>query len=353
MNSGSPPALNRHRQRLPMLKAFAMAALLLPLGGCQPEESVGKPLRLRMAHVYEVNAPTHAYGAAFLADRLKAANCGLDVTVYPAAQLGSEAELLEQLVAGELDIAISGPSFLAMWHAPLGVLDAAYASRDLDQMLETANGKEMAPHWEELRTKYDVRVLDTWAYGSRHITSNKPIRHPDDLKGFRLRLPGARIWQASGAALGASPMPISFAEVYLALQQGIADGQENPVPVIKAKGFHEVQKCLNLSGHIQSSIQILMNERTWKRLTTQQQTALVTAVQELGKDVRQGLIADEQRLIDEWRKDGTMQIIDDVDVDAFRKRARDYFSSGYAFSDLYNQITADAAASNSRDETDQ
>ena len=102
----------------------------------------------------------------------------------------------------------------------------------------------------------------------RHITSNIPIRHPDDLKGFRLRMPGSRVWQASGESLGASPMPIAFSEVYLALQQGIADGQENPVPVIKAMGFHaEVQKCLNLTGHIQSSLQNLINERTWQSLS--------------------------------------------------------------------------------------
>ena len=318
-----------------------LVLLVILRSGCESEDTSGQPLRLKMAHVYEVSAPTHAYGAAHLSERLQQSDTDLDVTVYPAAQLGSEAELLEQLVAGELDIAISGPSFLAMWHPPLGVLDAAYASRDLDQMLETANGAEMAPHWDELRKKYDVRVLGTWAYGSRHITSNKPIRNPADLKGFRLRLPAARIWQASGAALGASPMPISFAEVYLALQQGIADGQENPVPVIKAKGFHEVQKCLNLSGHIQSSIQILMNERTWKRMTAEQQSALMTAVQDLGDEVRQGLVADEQRLIAEWKADGTMQIVDDVDVDAFRKRAKEYFSKGFAFSELYNKITAD------------
>lgn len=299
------------------------------------------PLRLKMAHVYEVSAPTHAYGAGHLAERLQDAGSDLNVVVYPAAQLGSEAELLELLVAGELDIAISGPSFLAMWHPPLGVLDAAYASRDLDQMLETANGKDMAPHWDELRKRYNVRILDTWPYGSRHITSNKPIRNPDDLKGFRLRMPGAQIWQASGAALGASPMPISFAEVYLALQQGIADGQENPVPVIKAKGFHEVQDCLNLTGHIQSSIQILMNERTWKRMSPEQQSALLKVVRELGNDVRRGLGDDERRLIDEWRLDNTMQIIEDVDVDAFRKRAREYFSKGFAFSELYNKITAE------------
>lgn len=343
MNQTAPPTLLSHGPFFTVAIMFTLLAV--SLGGWDSAETAGGPLRLRMAHVYEVNAPTHAYGAAFLSERLKQAGSDLTVTVYPAEQLGSEAELLEQLVAGELDIAISGPSFLAMWHPPLGVLDAAYASRDLDQMLETANGKEMASHWDELRRKYDVRVLDTWPYGSRHITSNKPIRHPDDLKGFRLRLPGAQIWQASGAALGASPMPISFAEVYLALQQGIADGQENPVPVIKAKGFHEVQKCLNLTGHIQSSIQILMNERSWKRMTTEQQVALTSAVQELGREVHRGLVEDDKRLIEEWRKDGTIEIIDDVDIDAFRERAREFFSTGYVFSELYNQITAEPSLS--------
>ena len=348
MNRNSPPTFLWHGSVLNWLSLLLLSAMLC---GCQPENQSDGRLRLKMAHVYEVSAPTHAYGAALLAERLQQATDDLDVTVYPAAQLGSESELLEQLVAGELDIAISGPSFLAMWHPPLGVLDAAYASRDLDQMLETANGKDMAPHWDELRDKYDLRVLGTWPYGSRHITSNKPIRHPDDLKGFRLRLPAARVWQASGEALGASPMPISFAEVYLALQQGIADGQENPVPVIKAKGFQEVQKYLNLSGHIQSSVQILMNERTWKRMTASQQAALTKAVQDLGNDVRRGLVDDEQRLIEEWRKDGTMKIVDDVDVAAFRKRAREYFSKGFAFSELYNQITADPATAAGSSET--
>ena len=336
MNRTSPQTLPSHRS-----VSAVLTVLMISLCGCQSEDLTDAPLRLRMAHVYDVNSPTHSYGTAHLAERLRLVTSDLDVTVYPAAQLGSEVELLEQLVAGELDLAISGPSCLAMWHPPLGVLDAAFASRDLDHMLETARGEDMAPHWDELRKRYDVRVLDTWAYGARHITSNRPIRSPLDLEGFRLRMPGASVWQASGAALGASPMPISFGEVYLALQQGIADGQENPVPVIKAMGFHEVQKCLNLSGHIQSSIQILMNERTWQRMDPDQQAALMKTVRELGEDVYRGTVEDEQRLIEEWRKESTMQIVEDVDVDAFRKRAREHFSSGFAFSELYNQITAE------------
>src|SRR5690606_33783476 len=98
--------------------------------------SVGDGRRLKLAHVYEVHSPTHNYGTSQLQQRLKDAGSQLRVTVFPAGQLGSEAELLEQLVAGELELAIAGPSFLGMWHPPLGVFDAAYVFRDLDHMLE-------------------------------------------------------------------------------------------------------------------------------------------------------------------------------------------------------------------------
>lgn len=320
------------------------AVMVVLLAGCPRPAAPGRPVRLRMAHVYEVKSPTHAFGTAHLAERLAAAGIGLDVTVFPAAQLGSEAELLEQLVAGELELAIAGPSFLAMWYPEIGVFDAAYAFRDLDHMLEVAHGDLMRPLWEEMCKRYGVRVLDTWVYGSRHITSNKPIRHHDDLRGFRLRLPAARVWQASGEALGASPMPVAFAEVYMALQQGMADGQENPVPTIQAMGFHEVQRYLNLTGHIQSSIQILVNERVWQRLDAAQQDGLQQAIRDLGRAVQEGTEREEREILAAWREQEVLQIVDDVDVEAFRRRAREYFADGFPFSHLYQAIISQHAA---------
>jgi TRAP-type C4-dicarboxylate transport system substrate-binding protein len=201
----------------------------------------------------------------------------------------------------------------------------------------------MNPRWDELRRRYGVRVLDTWVYGSRHITSNRPIRHPDDLRGFRLRLPAARVWQASGEALGASPMPVAFAEVYMALQQGMADGQENPVPTIQAMGFHEVQKCLNLTGHIQSSIQILVNEQVWQRLNAAQQDALLQTLCELGREVQAGTEREDREILAAWREKEVLQIVDDVDVEAFRRRAREYFAEGFPFSSLYQTISSQEA----------
>lgn len=320
---------------------IAIGALCGLLAGCRAEGDAARTPRLRLAHVYELSAPSHAFGAAQLPQKLAERGVALEVAVFPAAQLGREAELLEQMVAGELEMAIAGPSFLAMWHEPIGLFDAAYAFRDTDHLLEVARGPEAQSMWDELRERYGVRVLDTWFYGLRHLTSNRPIRNPDDLTGFRLRMPDARIWQASGQALGASPMPIAFSEVYLALQQGIADGQENPISTIQAMGFHEVQRYLNLTGHIQSSIQILIAERVWRRLDEEAREALSSAVGDLGAEVRDGIETSEREILNRWRSHETLEVIEDVDVDAFRGRARARFSQGFAFSELYREITAE------------
>jgi TRAP-type C4-dicarboxylate transport system substrate-binding protein len=124
----------------------------------------------------------------------------------------------------------------------------------------------------------------------------------------------------------------------LALQQGIADGQENPVPVIKAMGFHEVQQYLSLTGHIQSSIQILINDRTWERLSTAEQRVLREVVERLGQRVYRDSQAEEEVLLSQWRQDGTMTVVEDVDLGAFRQRCREYFAAGFPFSELYLEI---------------
>jgi len=314
--------------------AFAIlaAAGLAACGG-----TADGPATLRLAHVYEVSAPTHRCGAARLADAL-AEGDGPRVQVFPTAQLGNEAELLEQLATGQLDMAIAGPSFLAAWHEPIGVFDAAYVFDDLDHQSAFARSELGQQLWDGLREGHGMRVLDNWAYGERHITARRPIRRPEDLRGFRLRLPHARVWQESGRALGASPMPIAFSEVYMALQQGIADGQENPIVTIKTMGFHEVQTHLNLTGHSQSSTQLVIAERVWERLGEAQQSVLLAAAREAGEGVRTCIETADREILQEWKKAGTPRIVDDVNREAFRQRARRHFASGFVWSDLYGRI---------------
>jgi TRAP-type transport system periplasmic protein len=318
-----------------------LSALILLGAGCGSDPGNGSngPRVLRLAHVYELNAPTHACGAAGFAEKIAAADLGLEVRVFPAAQLGSEAELLEQLVTGQLDMAIAGPSFLAAWHSPIGIFDAAYAFTSTDHLMQFAHGSEGEKLWEELRAGHGIRVLDTWFYGERHITSKKPVRQPEDLQGFRLRVPHARVWLATGEALGASPTPIPFAEVWLALQQGIVDGQENPIPTIKAMAFHEVQTHLNFTRHIQSSTQLLISERVWEKLNDEQRAALLETARAAGNETRHCIERDDKQILEEWRSTGRLEIIEDVHLDAFRERARRHFSQGFVFSPLYLEIT--------------
>lgn len=325
------------------LSVVCLAVVWLQLLGCQKRISEGQ-FHFKMAHVYDVRSPSHKHGAAQLDERLRETNCGLRVTVFPASQLGNESELVEQLVAGELELIVAGPSFLAMWHPPLGIFDAAFAFRDMNHMMEVANSEMLARHWEVLRRKYGVRILDTWAYGTRHITSNKPIHNLEDLSGFRLRFPSAQIWQASGRAMGASPIPIPFADVYLALQTGAADGQENPIPVIESMAFQEVQKYLNVTGHIHSATVVMVNDEAWMRLDEDQQRALSQTVRQLGQEVFQGLLKDEAEILALWERENIININRDVDIEPIRQRCIKIFSEGYPFSDIYRQTSTTTAA---------
>src|SRR4030095_10416765 len=103
-------------------------------------------------------------------------------------------------------------------------------------------------------------------YGERHVTSNKPINKPEDMKGLKIRVPDAPLYTMFPRAVGANPTPIAFAEVYLALQNGTVDAQENPLPTIEAKKFYEVQKYPMLSGHITESLVTIVSASTWGKL---------------------------------------------------------------------------------------
>jgi TRAP-type transport system periplasmic protein len=320
--------------------AFAAlgAAFLLAWAGCGARPGQDGSPRLRLAHVYEVGAPTHACGAAEFARMIAEADVGIEVVLFPAAQLGSEAELIEQVATGQLEMAIAGPSFLAAWHPPIGAFDAAYAFEDADHLMEFSDSSLGEELWEELRRRHGVRVIDTWFYGARHITAKKPVRRPEDLRGMRLRMPAAQVWLATAEAMGASPTPIPFSEVYLALQQGVADGQENPIPTIEAMKFHEVQSHLNLTRHVYSSTQLLISERVWQRLSEEQRQAVVEAAKAVRPIIRECLEKGDREIVAAWRKSGQMQVVEDVEVEAFRARARERFLSGWPFSDHYRRI---------------
>jgi TRAP-type C4-dicarboxylate transport system substrate-binding protein len=123
-----------------------------------------------------------------------------------------------------------------------------------------------------------IRIIAPFYYfGKRNLTANKPVRTPDDLKGMKIRVPNVRIQQEGIAAMGGQAAPLAYGEVYLALKQGLMDGQENPLSAILASKFYEVQKYLMLTEHIITNFMMGMSEQSFKKLNREQQIILLEA----------------------------------------------------------------------------
>lgn len=305
-------------------------------------EAAAPSTTLRLGHVYDPAHPNEVCGAQRVAEILAEGDSGLAVQSFPAAQLGSEEEMLEQLADGSLDMSIAGPSFLGVWHEPAAVFDAAYLFRDVEHFESTVNGEVGQQVWDDMQEESGLQVLSSWYYGTRHITANKAIREPADLAGVKLRVPNAPLYLANTSAMGGTATPVALAEVYLGLQQGVVDAQENPLPTIDTFGFQEVQDYLNLTGHIVQGTMVVTGEQTFEALEPAQQEALADAVTQVSDEVRTCIEDEEQALLDEWTESGVIEVVDDVDVEAFETAARETLPAQYpAWGDLYESIQAE------------
>jgi TRAP-type C4-dicarboxylate transport system substrate-binding protein len=163
-----------------------------------------------------------------------------------------------------------------------------------------------------------MRILGTTYYGTRHLTtSNKNVKAPADLAGFKLRVPENDVFKAMAEAWGARPTPMNFGELYLALKQGTVDGQENPLPTIKSGKFDEVQKYLVLTGHIITPRLVVVNDGFWKGLKPADQKLLQDAI-DAGIQWQNAELASQEKALVESMRSGGMTVVP-VDIEAFRK----------------------------------
>jgi TRAP-type C4-dicarboxylate transport system substrate-binding protein len=148
------------------------------------------------------------------------------------------------------------------------------------------------------------------------VTSNRPISKPEDMKGLKIRVPDAPAYLAFPKALGANPTPIAFAEVYLALQNGTVEAQENPLPTIEAKKFYEVQKNISLTGHIVDSLLTVVSGATWAKLSDADKKIFADTLHEAAEKCSREIAATETKLAEDFKKRGINVIT--VDKNAFR-----------------------------------
>ncbi|WP_269496659.1 DctP family TRAP transporter solute-binding subunit [Castellaniella sp. S9] len=294
----------------------------------------------RFGNHYEPGHPNNRCGANPMVDAIAKAGVGLSAKVYPAAQLGTAPQMIEQLAIGELEIAMGSPSDLGVWHPPLSVMTAAYAFKDYDGVKQFVNSDIGQRLYDEVLKKANIRIIGTWLYGTRHLTANKPIRTPEDLAGQKIRVPDAPIMLANLQAMGGSPTPMAFGEVYLGLQQKVIDAQENPLPTIQSMKFYEEQDYLMLTGHVVETTLIMVAEPFWQSLNDDQRAALSKAADEATGAVAACIQDEEATIVDRWKASNTIEVID-VDRDAFRNRVIESFSKDdgrFVWTSIYRDL---------------
>ncbi len=275
--------------------------------------------KLKWAHVYEVAEPYHTE-ALWAADEIKKRTKGrYEIGVFPASQLGNENQINEGLGLGTVDMIYTGTSFAGSIHKPLAITNAPYVLRDFAHWKAYRDSplfRDIAKGYED-KTKHKIVALTY--YGERMVTANKQITKPEDMKGMKLRVPPAPLYLMFTKSVGANATPIAFAEVYLALQQGTVDGQENPLPTIMAKKFYEVQSHIMLSAHITDQLLTIVGSHVWAKLSDEDKKIFQEVLAQAAAKSTDAIRATEQKLADEFRKLGKKVV--EVDRAAFRKAA--------------------------------
>ena len=242
----------------------------------------------------------------------------IEVRLFPSEQLGKELDLIRSIKAGIDDMIITGES-MQNWAEITAFNGMPYLIRDLDHLDKVVSG----PVGEKIATKLveevGLRPLAYFARGPRHLTSNRPIRRPEDLQGIILRVPPVPISVKTWKALGAKPTPMTFSEVFTALQQGTVEAQENPFALIQSAGLHEVQKYVNLTGHVIGWVYMVIGEEQFQSLKPEYQQIILQAGNATQGYHERLFVDQEERLRKELEERG-MKFIE-VDGAAFQEKA--------------------------------
>ncbi|HSK41646.1 MAG TPA: sialic acid TRAP transporter substrate-binding protein SiaP, partial [Arenibaculum sp.] len=237
--------------------------------------------------------------------------------VFPASALGKETDINQGLTLGTVDIIYTGTNFAGRSYGPLAIAAAPYMFRDFDHWRAYTRSDlfdELASGYEEATGNQIMAML---YYGERHVTSKKPIERPEDMQGMKIRVPDAPLYVMFPRAVGANPTPIAFAEVYLALQQGTVDAQENPLPTILAKKFHEPSPVISLTGHITESLLTIVGAPLWNRLSEEDRGIFADVFAEAAAGSDEAIIAAERELVSGFVELGAT--VNEVDRGPFRE----------------------------------
>ena len=299
------------------VKLTVACGVFISVAGCGPSGSSG-PKELKLAYVMAPGGPAHE-AAEYLAQLVEKKTGGeLTIKLFPSAQLGNDRELAEAVMIGSVDMVVGGTAPIGWYLSEYGVIEAPFVFRDydhLDTVLDGPIGREIS---EAFSKKRRTKILDWWHRGPRYLTTtDRKVTRPADLEGLKLRVPELPTYIEAWRLLGTNPTPITYSEIFMALKQGIVEGQENPLEVIYTSSFAEVQKYVMKTEHLLGAYMVMMNETKFQQLSPEHQKALVEATEESGRHEHELMLKYDEQFAKKLQAAGVEFV--DVDREAFRE----------------------------------
>ena len=316
--------------------AALAAAVALISGGATAQEYT-----LNVNTALATSDPLYAGLEAFRANVAEASDGRMEIVLYPNSQLGPDEDVLEQARAGAPVAVVVDGGRLAVFQNEFGVLGAPFLASGYEGIRKVVTSEKFEEWVDALAENAGLQVLSfNWWQGERHLLTNVPVDEPADLEGIRMRTPGAPVWTGTIEAMGATPTPLPWAEVYSALSSNVIDGAEAQFPAILGANLHEVISHITKTGHINLITGLVTSAQWFESLPEDLQTILREEALEAGDiasyGTRDSLEAIEQQLTEAG------VTVSEVDTTPFREAtAGVYDDLGYG--DLRDELRAIAA----------
>jgi tripartite ATP-independent transporter DctP family solute receptor len=311
------------RRRFLKVLAFLLAGLLVwGTTLLDPTQATCAPLQVLEYKFADVQPAQGIYGRyAVKFGKLLEERTGGAVKIahFGGGALGGEKDVMEGLRLGSVHISLIGLTLMPF----LDVIWGPYVFRDNDHGRKVLEG-EIGQSWKQrvLKEGGGLRLIDYVYFGPRQLTTkNTPGRTPQELRGLKIRVMEAPIYIATWKALGASPVPMAWPEVFTGLQQGTIDAQENPLELIVSNSLFEVQKYVALTYHVRPYRFLLMNDAAFNKMSKEQQKIFLDTWKEIAKEIEQEYISSDQKYLDLLKSKG-MTVVQ-ADVHAYREATKD------------------------------
>jgi TRAP-type transport system periplasmic protein len=293
---------------------FALTALSLAAAATASAQEI----KIRFAHSLSPTEPAHLAAEYFAKNVAARTNGRVQITVFPAEQLGPGKDVNEMIRQGANVMNITDPGYLSDFVPDVGVLNGPYLIKTPQEY-----EKLLASEWfkgidKKLEAAGFKLIMANGFFGQRHLISDKPVRKPEDMAGMTVRVPPNTMWIETFKAMGARPTTVQWSEVYNALQQHVVEGAEAPLGSLWGSKLQETRKSISLTGHFTAFVMWPINAAFFNKLPKDVQQVLIEEGQKAGAEMTRLTLASQDEYLGKFKAAG-VTIVSDVDVPAFQK----------------------------------